>query len=137
MSVMIATPEPISPSNVAVGSGRQDYGDAQAVDALVRQCLGMLELPADFIRRGDRIVLKPNWVKEHDERHPGPNQWEHVVTHPSIIEAVARWAAEKLGEGSIAICDAPQTDSSFAKLKEYCGLDALIERCRRDFQKIN
>src|SRR5262245_60991885 len=110
MRSMIVAPEPISPSNVAVASGPQHYGDAKAIKALVRQALGMLNLPADFIRHGDRIVLKPNWVKEHDERRPGPNQWEHVVTHPSVIDAVTRWAAEKLGEGSIAICDAPQTD---------------------------
>ncbi|HVY71401.1 MAG TPA: DUF362 domain-containing protein, partial [Verrucomicrobiae bacterium] len=83
---------------------------------------------------GDRVVLKPNWVKEHDERHPGPNQWEHVVTHPAVIEAVIRWVAPKLaGRGSITICDAPQTDSSFAKLRDYCQLDAMIDRCRRAF----
>ncbi|SVB60749.1 uncharacterized protein METZ01_LOCUS213603, partial [marine metagenome] len=79
-------------------------------------------------------VLKPNWVKEHDERHPGPGQWEHVVTHPAVIEAVIRWAGTRLGgSGSITICDAPQTDSSFARLKEYCELDKMIDRCRRDF----
>ena len=67
-------------------------------------------------------MLKPNWVKEHDERHPGPNQWEHVVTHPAVIGAVAEWAGERLGNsGRIVICDAPQTDSSFRKLSEYCG----------------
>ncbi|SVA09449.1 uncharacterized protein METZ01_LOCUS62303, partial [marine metagenome] len=79
-------------------------------------------------------VLKPNWVKEHDERHPGPGQWEHVVTHPAVIEAVIRWAGTQLaGSGSITICDAPQTDSSFAVLNQYCGLDEMVERCRRDF----
>jgi hypothetical protein len=66
-------------------------------------------------------------------RASGPNQWEHVVTHPAVIEAVARWVAEKLPHGSVIICDAPQTDSSFARLREYCGLDAMIERCRRSF----
>ena len=86
------------------------------------------------MRPHDRVVLKPNWVKEHDERHPGPGQWEHVVTHPAVIEAVIRWVGTQLaGSGSITICDAPQTDSSFARLNEYCGLDAMIDRCRRDF----
>ncbi|PYL01362.1 MAG: hypothetical protein DME19_01885 [Verrucomicrobia bacterium] len=79
-------------------------------------------------------MLKPNWVKEHDERFPGPNRWEHVVTHPTVIEAVARWAAKKMqGKGSITLCDAPQTDSSFARIREYCGLDALLARLRNDF----
>ena len=79
-------------------------------------------------------MLKPNWVKEHDERHPGPGQWEHVVTHPAVIEAVIRWAGTQLaGSGSITVCDAPQTDSSFAALNQYCGLDEMVDRCRRDF----
>ena len=79
-------------------------------------------------------MLKPNWVKEHDERHPGPDRWEHVVTHPAVIEAVIRWAGTQLaGSGSITVCDAPQTDSSFAALNQYCGLDEMVDRCRRDF----
>src|SRR5690606_32819434 len=31
------------------------------------------------------------------------------------------------------ICDAPQTDSSFARLREYCGLDAMILRLQDGF----
>ncbi|HTG44552.1 MAG TPA: DUF362 domain-containing protein, partial [Verrucomicrobiae bacterium] len=80
------------------------------------------------------IVLKPNWVKEHDERKPGPDQWEHVVTHPAVIEAVSAWVATRLQQGGkIIICDAPQTDSSFRKLAEYCGLEKMIERLRARF----
>lgn len=98
---------------------------------MVAQSLDALELPSDFIRSGDNVVVKPNWVKEHDERFPGPDQWEHVVTHPAVIEGVIAWVAPKLeGKGSIVICDAPQTDSSFATLRRYCGLDAMIDRCR-------
>src|SRR5207244_3846516 len=83
---------------------------------------------------GNRVVVKPNWVKEHDERYPGPDHWEHVVTHPSVIEGVVRWVAPKLhGSGSITICDAPQTDSCFRRIRDYCHLDDLIARCRSDF----
>lgn len=111
-----------------------DYRDEGAVRRLVAEALEALDLPADHVRPGDRVVLKPNWVKEHDERHPGPGQWEHVVTHPAVIEGVIRWVAPRLaGRGSITICDAPQTDSSFATLRRYCGLDAVVESCRRDF----
>jgi uncharacterized protein (DUF362 family) len=113
------------------------YGDLEQVAVVVANALGALGLPASFVQSGDRVVLKPNWVKEHDERRPGPNQWEHVVTHPAVIEAVARWAASRLeGKGSIMICDAPQTDSSFARIREYCRLDDMIERCRTDFPDI-
>jgi uncharacterized protein (DUF362 family) len=112
--------------------GNPRYGDPSAIAALVDRALAALDLPADFVRPGDRVVLKPNWVKEHDERRPGPGAWEHVVTHPDVIEAVVRWVAPRLqGRGSIVICDAPQTDSSFARLREYCRLDDLLTRCRQ------
>ena len=115
---------------VSVHQGEQRYSDSTIAD--VAKVIDMLGLVANFIRSGDNVVLKPNWVKEQDERYPGPNQWEHVVTHPSVIEGVICWVAPKLqGNGSITVCDAPQTDSSFAALREYCGLDAMIGRCRQ------
>ncbi|HJO08965.1 MAG TPA: DUF362 domain-containing protein [Verrucomicrobiota bacterium] len=122
------------PARVSAFHGIDHYDDPAAVCSLVADSLEALGLPDDYVCPHDRVVLKPNWVKEHDERHPGPGQWEHVVTHPAVIEAVIRWAGKRLaGGGSIIICDAPQTDSSFARLNEYCGLDEMIDRCRRDF----
>ena len=121
-------------STVAVFRGPAGYVHPDAVHQLVQAALSALELGPDFIRPGARVVLKPNWVKEHDERTPGPNAWQHVVTHPTVIDAVARWVASQLqGRGTVIICDAPQTDSSFAKLREYCALDALVARCRESF----
>ncbi len=118
-------------STVAVWFGAKDYRHRDATLRQVADAIDALGLPADFIRCGDNVVLKPNWVKEHDERHPGPDQWEHVVTHPDVIEAVIHWVAPKLqGAGSITVCDAPQTDSSFAALRRYCGLDQMLGRCR-------
>lgn len=125
-------------TRVAAFSGARDYRNVRELGDLVHQMLAALGLPESFIEAGDRVVLKPNWVKEHDERRPGPNQWEHVVTHPVLIEAVAHWAAEKLqGRGSITICDAPQTDSSFSTLAQYCGLEEMIARSRTKFPGVN
>lgn len=122
---------------VALWQGAADYRNAAAVHRQVAAAIDALNLPANFIRCGDEVVLKPNWVKEHDERHPGPGQWEHVVTHPSVIEGVVAWVAPKLqGQGRITICDAPQTDSSFATLRHYCALDAMIERCRERWSSL-
>jgi len=124
-------------TQVAAMRGRTDYGDPAAVVGLVHQALDALRLPPDFILPGQKVVLKPNWVKEHDERHPGPDQWVHVVTHPSVIEATVLWVAQRLGEsGSIVICDAPQTDSSFSTLSRYCGLEAMVARCRQRFPQL-
>lgn len=117
---------------VSVHQGPTSYSDTTLSD--VASTIDMLGLDADFIRPGDNVVLKPNWVKEHDERYPGPNQWEHVVTHPCVIEGVICWVAPKLqGTGSITVCDAPQTDSSFATLRNYCQLDEMIARCSVKF----
>jgi uncharacterized protein (DUF362 family) len=118
-------------SQVALLAGPKDYRDPVGIQQLVEQTLAALNLPQDFVRSGERVVLKPNWVKEYDERFPTAGQWEHVVTHPAVIEAVVRWAAAQLrGRGQIVICDAPQTDSSFAALREFCGLDEMVRRCR-------
>ena len=123
-----------TPEKVSVLAGTPLYGGRQEIGALVADALTRLGLPESFIGPGDRVVLKPNWVKEHDERKPGPGQWEHVVTHPSVIEGVIRWVAPQLkGQGSITICDAPQTDSSFATLRKYCQLDEMVARCAKDF----
>lgn len=131
---MSAELEFASLTQVAVMSGPKDYRHSSAVAAATMDALKLLALPEGFVRPGDRVVLKPNWVKEHDERKPGPDQWEHVVTHPTVIEAVIRWVAPQLkGRGTITICDAPQTDSSFAALRNYCQLDALVARTRVDF----
>ena len=113
------------------------YANYPTVQKAVREALGLLHLEENFILPRQNVVLKPNWVKEHDERFPGPNQWQHVVTHPFVIEAVAEWVAEKLcGQGNVTICDAPQTDSSFSKLRGYCGLDAMLDRLRAKFPGI-
>lgn len=121
---------------VSVHQGAQAYGSGTV--AAVASAIDMLGLEADFVRPGDQVVLKPNWVKEHDERFPGPHQWEHVVTHPSVIEGVIAWVAPRLqGRGRITVCDAPQTDSSFATLRQYCELDAMIERCRAQWPGID
>ncbi|MBX3745278.1 MAG: DUF362 domain-containing protein [Verrucomicrobiae bacterium] len=126
-------PPGIRPALVAAQRGPAHYRDPRAIRALVEAALASLDLPDDFVRPGDRVVLKPNWVKEHDERRPGPDAWEHVVTHPAVIEAVLRWVAPRLrGSGSIVVCDAPQTDSSFATLRHYCQLDDLVSRARAD-----
>ena len=94
--------EQYNPTNVSIQHGVDHYDDSAMIHALVDEALKALQLPEDYVRPGDRVVLKPNWVKEHDERHPGPDQWEHVVTHPSVIESVIRWVAKHLkGNGSV------------------------------------
>ena len=54
-------------------------------------------LPEDIfsnISPGDKIILKPNWIREsHLLRQ---DEWEQVITHPTVITAVLQKVLEKL-----------------------------------------
>ncbi|MBI5373888.1 MAG: DUF362 domain-containing protein [Candidatus Schekmanbacteria bacterium] len=81
---------------------------------------------------GDSVVIKPNLIKESKETDP--NEWESVITSPKIIELVCEDACKKLsGKGMVTICDAPQTDSSFAKIAEKTGLYGIAKRCSEKY----
>lgn len=76
----------------------------------------------DIINKGDKVVLKPNWVKESHQKKI--SEWEYVITHPSIITAVILKVIEKLGcSGELRVIDGPQFDSSFEKIISYYPVD--------------
>ncbi|HJT90695.1 MAG TPA: DUF362 domain-containing protein [Mycobacterium sp.] len=78
----------------------------------------------EFIRPGETVVLKPNLIKEVHPRDEGG--WEYMLTHGSVIRAVADFVVKALsGSGRIIVADAPQTDSSFAGIVNVLGLDQL------------
>lgn len=80
----------------------------------------------------DWVVLKPNLVKQSKENDP--NEWESVVTQARVIEAVLHSVCEQLGpKGKVTICDAPQTDSSFAKIAELLHLHELAASATKRF----
>jgi uncharacterized protein (DUF362 family) len=73
------------------------------------------------IQSGQWVVIKPNLVKESKETDP--DEWESVITAPTLIYQVAHYVCEKLnGNGRLTICDAPQTDSSFDKIMQRTKL---------------
>lgn len=83
----------------------------------------------DLIHPGETVLLKPNLIKE---RHPrDPAGWQYVLTHGSVIRAVADYVWKALaGRGKILVADAPQTDSSFDQIVRILGLGRL-----RDFYR--
>jgi uncharacterized protein (DUF362 family) len=82
-----------------------------------------------LIRPGETVLLKPNLVKESHPRDPAG--WRYVLTHGSVIRAVADYVWKALdGQGKIILADAPQTDSSFSEIVRVLGLDAI-----RDFYR--
>lgn len=84
------------------------------------------------IRPGDRVVLKPNLVKECKETDR--NEWRCVITSPELIKYVANYVCEKLkGKGEVYICDAPQTDSSFTEINKKMKLTDIAVDCTSKF----
>ncbi len=79
---------------------------------------------SDLIRPGERVTLKPNWVLHFNESGGG---MDCLVTHASVIEAVARYVA--LAEpGSIVIGDAPVQGCDFEVLQRDCGFERMRQR---------
>jgi uncharacterized protein (DUF362 family) len=82
----------------------------------------------DLIRPGDKVTLKPNWVLHFNESGGG---MDCLVTHASVIEAVARYAA--LAEpASLVIGDAPVQGCDFEVLQRTCGFEEMRRRLTTD-----
>ena len=76
-----------------------------------------------LIRPGDRVFLKPNMIAH---RHRLRDEWDYVVTHGSVIRALADYVILALeGRGRLMLGDAPQTDSDWDVLVDRMGRTAL------------
>ena len=79
---------------------------------------------AELIGPGETVLIKPNFVKESHPRDP--QGWRYVLTHGSVIRAVADHVFAAVGrEGRVVIADAPQTDSSFEGIVRVLGLERV------------
>jgi len=75
-----------------------------------------------LIRPGETVLLKPNLIA-HSQMYT--DEWEHVITHGSILRAVVDYVYIALhGQGKIIIADAPQTDSQMPMIKQRIGIEA-------------
>jgi uncharacterized protein (DUF362 family) len=74
----------------------------------------------EFIRPGDKVVIKPNLVIDADNQ-------DAVTTHASVIRPIVDyiWKALK-GDGVIAICDAPMVEAIFEKIVLRNGLKQMV-----------
>ncbi len=83
----------------------------------------------DLVGPGARITLKPNWVLHYNQSGAS---LDCLITHPSVIEAVAQYAA--LNRPSlITIGDAPLQGCDFASLMKSCGMDAITRNIEQKF----
>lgn len=114
-------------------------GDPRAgrVYERVREALRLLDLdpahrdtPAwnplgEFIRPGDRVVIKPNFVM-----HQHGWNWDthSVITHGSVLRAVLDYAHIALRDtGTLTIGDAPLQVADFARILRISGLDDVLD----------
>lgn len=128
---------PFSPSEHYPEAPFRDIaGEANNVYATVRKCFQTAGLDpensgtdrwnplGEYIRPGDRVLLKPNLIKATHPRDP--NGWVYMLTHGSMVRAAADYVSIALaGRGAIVLADAPQTDSSFTSILSVLQLDKL------------
>ena len=73
---------------------------------------------SEVIAKGDTVLVKPNWVLDHNNEKTY-HDMECMVTNPSLIRAVLDYVVKALdGTGRIIVGDAPI---------QRCDLDALLE----------
>lgn len=103
----------------------------------VRQALASLGLDAnrfgtaewnpfrDVIPPAGTVVIKPNLVLD---RHYAGGELYSIITHPSVIRAVADYCRIALGNtGNIIVADAPVEDCNFQNLLQETGLQKVVE----------
>jgi len=130
------------PELATLGDVPQPGATPNGVYAAVRAALRGLGLDAGrfgsadwnplgaLVRRGGRIVLKPNFIRHWNPSPAG--SIESVVTHGAMLRAAADYAFLAVGpEGSVVIAEAPQQDCDFERIRTLCGLDALLAHYRR------
>jgi uncharacterized protein (DUF362 family) len=114
--------------------------------AMVRQSFQLLGLDKEnfgtktwnplgaLISSHQKVLIKPNFVLHFNA---GGGTWEAVITHPSVIRAIADYAAIALaGTGEIIIGDAPQMNCDLQALYKTSGMDKLAQYLRESYAKL-
>lgn len=87
------------------------------------------DLFGDTIKPGDRVVIKPNLVRDW---HPDGLDLYATITHPAVIRAIVDEVYAALrGDGEIIIADAPMGDTDFDHLLDVTGLSRIAEYYQR------
>jgi uncharacterized protein (DUF362 family) len=104
----------------------------------LRELAGLLNnndsLYRGFLRPGDNVVVKPNWVLD---RHPRDGNIFSVITHSAMVRAVVDLVYEAIeGTGTITIADAPQWNCNFENLLAVTEVQSISAyyRAQRNFE---
>jgi len=85
----------------------------EEVKALIDELGGM----GEFVKRGERVLIKPNLLSAHEPS-------KHITTHPHVVMAVARLCQER--GATVVIGDSPAIDS-FQKVAKKTGMEAVSQ----------
>jgi uncharacterized protein (DUF362 family) len=100
------------------------------VDAIASILEAWAHLFDQMIHPGQTVILKPNWISQSHKHRP--EEWQSVITHPSVITAVLRLVLTRLdGRGRVVITDGPQTDACWHKIMERMTLGEWIMMGRK------
>jgi uncharacterized protein (DUF362 family) len=84
-----------------------------------------------FLKPGDNVVVKPNWVLD---RHPRGENIFSVITHSAVLRAVVDLVYEAIdGTGTITIADAPQWNCNFENLLVVTEVEAISDYYRTHY----
>ena len=80
---------------------------------------------ADFIKKGERVVIKPNLVLHHNRM---ADDIDAVVTNAVLLRPIIDYALKALdGTGELIVADAPHGDADFESVVRQNGLRKLID----------
>jgi uncharacterized protein (DUF362 family) len=80
----------------------------------------------ELVHPGDKVVLKPNLIWHAHRYHH--EQWQQVITHGSIVRAVADYVLLALqGRGELWIVDGPQLDADWNEILRRTGIGQVTE----------
>lgn len=106
---------------------------------LVRECIHNMGLDSvhynspkwnpfgDFIKQGDIVLIKPNWVDHKNKNLKVDDNLACLVTNPSVIRVILDYVCVALkGTGRLIIADAPMQICNLKKLFKIAGYEELF-----------
>jgi uncharacterized protein (DUF362 family) len=88
---------------------------------------------SEFVKSGDTVVIKPNWVTHYNPAGP----LDSLITHSSLIKMVIDFAAKAIsGSGRIIIGDAPLQSCDFHKLVKLNRMEEVLQMAKRKYPGI-
>ena len=81
----------------------------------------------DFIKQGDTVLIKPNWVDHNNKNKKVNDNLACLVTNPSVVRAIVDYVCIALkGTGRLIIADAPMQICDLQKMFKIVGYDQLF-----------